>query len=123
MKVSTKGNFNNSEKLLNSIIRKEYMAQVELIAKRGVNELSHATPTDTGRTADSWYYTITDNGRSTTISWCNSNIDSNGTPIVILIRHGHVTNNGVFIEGNDFITPSMKPIFNDMIHSLRKALM
>lgn len=123
MSITTKGNFNNTERLLKSIVNREYLDELNEIAKNGVKELSRATPTDTGKTANSWYYTIQSDARTTTISWSNSNLDENGTPIVILLRHGHVTNDGAFIEGNDFITPAIKPVFDNMLYSMRKALM
>lgn len=122
MKLTTEGNFNNTERLLKTIVDREYLYQLDKIAKQGVTELSRVTPTDTGKTANSWYYTIDTDSKSTTITWNNSNKDENGTPIVILLRHGHVTNNGVFIEGNDFITPAMQPVFDKMLYSMRKAL-
>ncbi len=123
MSITTEGNFNSTERLLNSIVNREYLDELNKIAKQGAEELSRATPTDTGKTANSWYYTIKSDAKTTMITWSNSNMDENGTPIVILLRHGHVTNDGAFIEGKDFITPAIKPVFDNMLYSLRKALM
>lgn len=120
--MTSNGNFNSTEKLLDSIIHRTYLKQLDRIAKQGVEELSRSTPVDTGKTSKSWYYTIKEGRNSTSIIWSNSNIDENGTPVVILIRHGHVSNNGVFIEGNDFISPAIQPIFESMAESVRKAL-
>ena len=73
--------------------------------------LSSATPIDTGVTANSWYYKIVNKNGSATISFYNSNIQ-NGVPIAIILQYGHGTRNGGWVEGRDYINPSIQPIFD-----------
>lgn len=122
MRMKSKGNFNSTEKLLNNIISQKYLDNLNKIAKDGLDALVKATPVDTGKTASSWYYNISVGNTKTTITWSNSNLDSSGTPVVILIQHGHATNTGSYILGRDFINPALRPVFDSMLVSMRKAL-
>ena len=77
----------------------------------GVNALQAATPVDTGLTASSWYYEITNNDGVVRITFNNSNIQ-NGVPIAIILQYGHATRNGGWVEGRDYINPAIQPIFD-----------
>lgn len=79
----------------------------------GVMELSKNTPVDSGLTANSWRYEITDKNGRIKITWYNSNV-VNGVPIAIILQYGHATQNGGWVEGVDYINPTMKPIFDNM---------
>ena len=73
--------------------------------------LASATPVDTGLTASSWYYEISNKNGSAMISFHNSNIQ-NGVPIAIILQYGHGTRNGGWVEGRDYINPAIRPIFD-----------
>lgn len=75
--------------------------------RAGVAALSSATPVDSGETAASWYYEITN--KNNTISFHNSNIQ-NGVPIAILLQYGHGTGTGGWVQGRDYINPAIQPI-------------
>ena len=79
--------------------------------KEGVAALASATPTDSGLTANSWYYKIerTDNGVS--LNFLNSNINK-GVAIAIILQLGHATGTGGWVEGRDYINPAIQPIFD-----------
>lgn len=77
---------------------------------RGVEALRVATPKDTGKTSQSWQYSITKESGRIRISFFNTNIQ-NGVPIAILLQYGHATNNGGWVEGIDYINPAIRPIF------------
>lgn len=81
-------------------------------AKEGVEALAAATPVDTGKTSESWSYTISIDSRTASITWTNSNVTTEGTPIAILIQYGHGTRFGVYVQGYDYINPAIKPIFD-----------
>lgn len=81
--------------------------------EQGVAALSAATPVDTGETASSWYYEIENQNGKVTISFCNSNIE-NGVPIAIILQYGHGTRNGGYVEGRDYINPTIQPLFDQI---------
>lgn len=119
--ITSQGNFNKTESLLLRIKRKDYYEKLDSYAKKGVEALKAATPKDTGLTAASWDYTITTDSKSTTITWTNDRFidgyyygSSGKTPLVFLIVYGHATQKGHFIPPNDFVTPAIKNILNDI---------
>ena len=111
--IKQHGNFNNLETFLRKAKNPNYRQILERYAQAGVNALSSATPVDTGRTAASWGYKITDSGSSYAITWTNSNI-VDGVPIAIILQYGHATKNGGYVEGRDYINPALKHIFDNM---------
>ena len=68
---------------------------------------------DSGETAASWYYEITNKNNTITISFHNSNIQ-NGVPIAILLQYGHGTGTGGWVQGRDYINPAIQPIFDQI---------
>ncbi len=86
-------------------------------AEIGVERLSQATPIDTGKTAESWYYTIDKTKDGWKINWRNSS-EADGIPVVILIRYGHGTRNGGYVAPNDFIGPTAKKVMDALCKEL-----
>ncbi len=90
----------------------------------GVKALADATPKDSGKTASSWYYDISNVDGVATIEFGNSNIN-NGVPIAVIIQYGHGTGTGGYVQGIDYINPALKPIFegivNDVCKEVRRA--
>lgn len=121
--VETTGNFNNTMNWLDKISeKKDIYSIIDSHAKKGVAALKTATPVDTGLTASSWDYEIfNDNDETYRLVFTNSNV-SDGIPVVILIRYGHVTKNGGYISGNDFLSPIVNDIFNDTAKSIWKEV-
>lgn len=113
IKLTSKGDFKHSFKLLNTIKRRSYFDALKIYGQRGVEALSKATPVDTGKTASSWDYKIIEEDGRLKIVWTNSNIN-NHIPIAIIIQYGHATRNGGWVEGIDYINPALRPIFNDI---------
>lgn len=95
---------------------------LETYAQEGVNALEAATPERTGLSAGSWYYEISQEGTSYRIDWCNSDVDSDGEPIVVLIQYGHGTGTGGYVEPYDFINPATKLVFDDISDAVWKAV-
>lgn len=79
--------------------------------REGVAALASATPTDSGLTASSWYYEIVNDGRTTKINFCNSNVNQ-GVPIAVILQYGHGTGTGGYVQGRDYINPALQPIFD-----------
>ena len=106
-----KGDFKKLDNFLERIkdILKE--SQLDKYGKEGVKALSGATPVDTGKTSNSWYYEIDRTNNSLSISFYNSNINK-GVPIAIILQYGHGTKNGGWVQGRDYINPAIQPIFD-----------
>lgn len=96
-------------------------SDLDKFARQGVEALSKATPVDTGLTADSWYYKIVQDKGSVSIRWYNSNVN-NGVPIAIILQYGHGTGTGGYVEGVDYINPSIRPIFDRIAENIWKEV-
>ena len=119
--VESKGNFDNTEKLLKRIKSRDYLKVLDKFGQRGVTALSGATPTRSGKTASSWDYEVLVSGGSVTLQWTNSNIN-NGVSIAIILQYGHGTRNGGYVVGRDYINPAMRPLFDKMADEAWKAV-
>lgn len=111
--IKHRGNFNNLEKLINRVLRHDYLNILSEYGKKGVEALRSATPVDTGLTRDLWSFEIVSGHNKTSIYWSNSNIQ-NGVSVAIILQYGHGTRNGGFVQGIDYINPAMQPIFQQM---------
>lgn len=89
--------------------------------EKGVEALRESTPMDTGKTADSWTYEIKEERGSVVISFLNSNIQ-NGFNIAVILQYGHGTGTGGWVEGRDYINPSIQPIFDEIAEQAWKEV-
>lgn len=121
IKIKHKGNFNNTDKYLKNLSRFDISQILKRYGQEGVNALAAATPVETGKTAASWNYEITISNNSYTITWTNSN-RVNGVPIAIILQYGHATRNGGYVEGRDYINPSIQPIFDKIANEAWKEV-
>ena len=110
IKVRHKGNFNKTERFFNRVLKREYLNILERYGQAGVEALSRATPSESGKTADSWGFGIEEGKGMVTLYWTNSN-ENKGVNIAILLIYGHGLQNGGYVEGIDFVNPAMRPIF------------
>lgn len=118
----SKGDFSKTLKFLNKSKSFKPRAILETYAQMGVEALANATPKDSGKTASSWSYEIKMDHASSSIYWSNSNFNE-GVPIAIILRYGHGTGTGGYVEGRDYISPAILPIFDSMADSVWKELM
>lgn len=109
--VKHKGNFNKTRKYFQQLSKVDCKKILERYGKEGVRILSAATPVDTGLTAKSWGYEVGITKTAYTITFTNSNI-VDGVPIAIILQYGHGTRNGGWVQGRDYINPSIQPIFD-----------
>ena len=119
--IRSKGDFKNTEKLLKKSLGRNYISVLEKYGRMGVDALRDATPKDTGLTADSWEYTIEQNGSSLSVVWNNTNLNR-GVNIAILIQMGHGTGTGGYVEGVDYINPALAPIFDELADAAWKEV-
>lgn len=89
--------------------------------REGVAALKANTPRDTGKTANSWYYTIERTAQGEKVVWRNSNVEE-GYPIAILIQYGHGTGSGAYVKGVDYINPAMAPVFEKIAEDMWKEV-
>ena len=106
-----KGDFSKLTNFLEKAKEAVHLGNLDEYGREGVAALASATPVDSGLTANSWYYEITNKNGSATISFLNSNIQ-NGVPIAIILQYGHGTGTGGWVQGRDYINPAIQPIFD-----------
>lgn len=105
-----KGDFSNLTRFFERAKKIDF-GSLDKYGQEGVAALSSATPLDSGKTANSWYYEVVNESGFSKITFYNSNIQ-NGVPIAIILQYGHATKNGGWIEGRDYINPAIQPIFD-----------
>lgn len=113
------GDFRNTERFLNKASKANYMSILKKYGDAGVRALAAATPAETGKTANSWSYTIEGGRGHYEIVWNNSNIND-GVSIAIILQLGHGTGTGGFVQGRDYINPAIGPIFDQLANDLYK---
>lgn len=121
IKFSHKGNFSKTIRYFKRVKGAVNIRDLEKYGAEGVAALSAATPVETGLTARSWYYKITNKDGRIEISFHNSNIQ-NGVPIAIILQYGHGTNGGGWVQGRDYINPSMRPLFDKIANNAWKEV-
>ena len=119
--ITCSGDLSKTMKFLNRLQNKEYLNILSTYGKRGVDALRAATPKDSGKTADSWYYEIKQDRDATSINWCNSNVND-GVVIALILQYGHGTGTGGYVQGTDYINPAMKAIFDDLANECWKEV-
>lgn len=118
---SHKGNFKKTRDFLRRA-KKLSFEDIREYGELGVEALANATPKDSGRTADSWYFQLVETPNGYSIEFLNSNI-VDGVPIAIILQYGHATGTGGYVQGRDYINPAIRPIFDDIARKLWKEVM
>lgn len=106
-----KGDFSKVTRYFEKLKETAKLGVLDKYGREGVAALASATPTDTGKTASSWSYTIERQNGSVAIVFENSNINK-GVPIAIILQYGHGTGTGGWVAGRDYINPAIQPIFD-----------
>lgn len=110
LSVTYRGDFSNTEGLINRIKRMRVRAMLEDCGKEGVTALQEATPKDTGLTASSWEYEIEETRQGYILRWNNTNVHE-GVNIAMILQRGHGKRNGGYVPGINYINPALAPIF------------
>ena len=119
--VRHKGNFDKLNRYLINVKKAVKIKDLERFGKEGVAALASATPVDTGMTAASWYYEITNQNGVATITFNNSNVNKH-VNIAIILQYGHGTRNGGWVEGRDYINPAIRPVFDKLAKAAWKEV-
>lgn len=126
IRFSGKGDFEKTTNFLNRALHHDYAKSFDKYAKRGVDALWAYTPRDTGKTALSWDYKITEDKAKhrIVIEWTNSNMVEGvyQFPVALIIQRGHATESGVWVTGVDYINPALGPIFDDIANDAWKEV-
>lgn len=107
-----KGDFSKATRYLERAKNAVRLGVLDKYGREGVAALASATPVDSGETANSWYYEISHQNGSVTISYLNSHVNQ-GVPIAIILQYGHGTGTGGWVEGRDYINPAIRPVFDN----------
>lgn len=106
-----KGDFSKLTRYLERAKNAVRLGVLDKYGREGVAVLASATPIESGLTASSWYYEVVHENGSAKINFCNSHIN-NGVPIAIILQYGHGTGTGGWVQGRDYINPSIQPVFD-----------
>ena len=119
--IRQKGDFKNLSSFLEKTKEKLNLGLLDKYGREGVAALQAATPKDTGKTSESWYYKIERKNGSVSLTFHNSN-QNKGVPIAIILQYGHATRNGGYVEGVDYINPALLPIFDKIAEEAWKEV-
>ena len=119
--IRKKGDFKNLSSFLEKTKEKLNLGLLDKYGREGVAALQAATPKDTGKTSESWYYKIERKNGSVSLTFHNSN-QNKGVPIAIILQYGHATRNGGYVEGVDYINPALRPIFDKIAEEAWKEV-
>lgn len=119
------GEFSKTKRFLNDILNKDYRNILDDYGRKGVQALADATPEDTGITANSWNYNITEmSDGSFTISWFNevevANARGYSFNLAVLLEYGHATRSGTWVSGRHFVSDAMNPVLDQLEAALMK---
>lgn len=106
-----RGDFSKATRYLERVKGVFKLSILDKYGREGVDALASATPKESGETATSWYYTITNENGIAKITFSNSHVNK-GVPIAIILQYGHGTGTGGWVEGRDYINPAIQPIFD-----------
>ena len=107
------GDFKKTSAFLERASELVRLGVLDKYGRKGVEALKKATPRDTGKTAESWGYTIVHSKDDTRIVWTNSNV-VDGVNIAIILQYGHGLKQGGYVKGRDYINPALRPIFDEI---------
>lgn len=121
IKFRQKGDFSKLTRFLERAKEAVHVGDLDKFGREGVAALASVTPVDSGLTAASWYYKIINKDGTIRIDFCNSNIQ-NGVPIAVILQYGHATGTGGWVEGRDYINPTIRPIFDEIANTAWKEV-
>lgn len=119
--LAVKGDYKKTRRMLEKSKKLNIRTILDKYGKEGVNALRLATPKDSGETAEAWSYEVSFDSSGASIYWTNSNV-VDGVSIAIILRYGHGTGTGGYVQGRDYLSPAIRPIFDDIAESAWKEV-
>lgn len=121
IKFTYRGSTKKTEAFLKSVSKLDIMGILNSCGAEGVKALASATPVESGLASDSWSYKVSRQGSLYSISWNNNDVE-NGFPVAIMLQYGYGTGTGGFVQGQDYINPAMRPVFELIADKVWKAV-
>lgn len=121
IKLNSKGDWQKTFAYLKKAGKEHDDETIQIMTRygsMGVELLRSSTPRDTGKTSESWFYEINKIKDGYRLEFKNSNMIKTGIPVAILIQYGHGTRNGGYVQGIDFINPTLRPVFDEMANDI-----
>jgi len=115
------GDFSKTKKSMTKMKEATRKGILDKYGQAGVSALAGATPLESGRTASSWTYEIESNSSGAKISFSNTNVNQ-GVNIAIILQYGHGTGTGGWVEGQDYINPAIRPVFDNIVDAVWKEV-
>lgn len=109
--VKIKSDLPKLKRLLDKMNNSNVQRIFDKYGQIGVEELSAATPVDSGVTASCWSYEVHHDSNSVSLQFFNSN-ENKGVPIAVILQYGHGTGTGGWVQGRDYINPALRPVFD-----------
>ena len=103
------------------MLKGDIFSGLDRYGQEGVDALANATPKESGETANSWRYRIIRKRGFVTIEWYNTHVND-GANIAVLIQYGHGTGTGGYVQGIDYINPSIRPVFDRIADEIWKKV-
>ena len=125
VKIKVRGSYRNTENFLQRMQKGEMFRVLEKYGAIGVAALKEATPIESAETAQHWSYEIVSKPGYFSIHWINDhrgNENPHVPPVAILLQYGHATRNGGYVQGQDFINPALKSIFDQIASDMWKEV-
>lgn len=118
---TSRGSTDRTRAYLQRLAKLDIRSILESAGHEGVQTLANATPVDSGLARQSWDYEIEVTSSHVSITWLNHDIE-NGFPVAIMLQYGYGTGTGGYVQGEDYINPAMRPIFDKISNEVWKAV-
>lgn len=116
------GSFNKTLAFLTKASKpSQIMGILKTQSEIGIRALASATPVESGLAASSWTSTVSSARGVYQISWNNVDVE-NGFPVAIMLQYGYGTGTGGYVQGQDYINPAMRPVFDKIANEVWKAV-
>lgn len=113
MRIEQFGDFGNLEKFL----KKSRRSNLDILGKAIVDALRDATPANSGETANSWGYRITQTSRGQDLEIFNAHINK-GVNIAIILHYGHGTGTGGYVPPRPYIDSAIDAVYKKTINKV-----
>lgn len=121
IEFTSSGSTAGTEAFLKNIAKGDYLSGLEALAQQGVDALRAGTPIESGVTGESWTAEVIEEGGGVTIWWSNTNV-IDGFNVAIGLQYGHGTGTGGWVQGYDFINPSIKDTMDQLADQVWKEV-
>lgn len=120
--VEESGSTSKTEKWLLKVSKITPETVLRETGEQGVGALRGATPRDSGITAGSWNYSISNVRRGVELAFTNDSRGGNTFNIIQGLRYGHGTGNGGYVPPNDFVSPIIQSLVEGKIEAFVRSV-